>query len=78
MVTGFVDGFRSIADGSWCKVDARRIKSMKQLRELTDEQVSEYKEQGWIVLPGVFSHKEIMVLERTSYNVLKEARARGC
>ena len=44
---------------------------MKHVTELTDEQVSEYNEQGWIVLPSVFSHKEIMVLERTSYDVLK-------
>ena len=44
---------------------------MKHVTELTDEQVSEYKEQGWIVLPSVFSRKEINVLEKTSYDVLK-------
>ena len=44
---------------------------MKRVTELTDKQVIEYKEQGWIVLPSVFSHKEIMVLERTSYDVLE-------
>ena len=44
---------------------------MKQVTALTDEQISEYKEQGWIVLPSVFSRKEINVLEKTSYDVLK-------
>ena len=46
---------------------------MKQMTELTDEQVDEYKEQGRIVLPIVFSHKKITSLERTSYDVLKRA-----
>ena len=31
---------------------------MKQVTELTDEQVSEYKEQGWVVLPTVFLIKK--------------------
>ena len=44
---------------------------MKQVTALTDEQIREYKEQGWIVLPSVFSRKEINVLEKTSYDVLK-------
>ena len=44
---------------------------MKQVTALTDEQIREYKEQGWIVLPSVFSPKEINVLEKTSYDVLK-------
>ena len=44
---------------------------MKQVTALTDEQICEYKEQGWIVLPSVFSRKEINVLEKTSYDVLK-------
>ena len=46
---------------------------MKQMTELTDEQVNEYKEQGRIVLPIVFSHKKITILERTSYDVLKRS-----
>ena len=44
---------------------------MKQVTALTDEQVREYKEQGWIVIPSVFSPKEINVLEKTAYDVLK-------
>ena len=44
---------------------------MKQVTALTDEQIREYKEQGCIVLPSVFSRKEINVLEKTSYDVLK-------
>ena len=31
---------------------------MKQVTALTDEQISEYKEQGWIFLPSVFSLKK--------------------
>ena len=31
---------------------------MKQVTALTDERVREYKEQGWIVLPSVFSVKK--------------------
>ena len=44
---------------------------MTAVMGLTDEQVAEYKEQGWVVLPSVFSREEISVLERTSEEVLK-------
>ena len=46
---------------------------MKEVIAITDERVREYKEQGWIVLPSVFSRKEINVLEKTSYDVLKRS-----
>ena len=39
---------------------------MKEVIAITDERVREYKEQGWIVLPSVFSRKEINILEKTS------------
>ena len=39
---------------------------MKQVTVLTDEQIREYKEQGWIVLPSVFSRKEINVLNKSN------------
>ena len=44
---------------------------MTAVMGLTDEQVAEYKEQGWVVLPSVFSREEISILERTSEEVLK-------
>ncbi|MED5227049.1 MAG: proline hydroxylase, partial [Pseudomonadota bacterium] len=44
---------------------------MTTVMGLTDEQVTEYKEQGWVVLPSVFSREELSVLERTSEEVLK-------
>ena len=44
---------------------------MKQMTELTDAQINEYKEQGWIGLPSVFPLNKINVLERTSYDILK-------
>ena len=37
---------------------------------LTEQQVIEYQNKGWLVLPNVFSKEEIAVLEKTSLKVL--------
>jgi ectoine hydroxylase len=38
---------------------------------LTDEQVAEYREKGWILLPAVFSAEERAVLEAAAFDVLE-------
>ncbi|MBH66782.1 MAG: hypothetical protein CMM58_00355 [Rhodospirillaceae bacterium] len=39
--------------------------------ELTEPQVLEYNEKGWLVLPKLFSNEEISILEKASLEVLK-------
>ena len=38
---------------------------------LNDEQVAEYRDKGWILLPSVFSAKERSVLEAAAFEVLE-------
>ena len=37
---------------------------------LTDEQVAEYNEKGWTLLPSVFSAEERAVMETAAFDVL--------
>jgi ectoine hydroxylase len=39
--------------------------------DLTKEQVSEYDEKGWIVLPQLFSKEEVSILESAAMDVLQ-------
>jgi ectoine hydroxylase len=38
---------------------------------LTNEQVAEYRDKGWILLPSIFSSKERSVLEAAAFEVLE-------
>lgn len=38
---------------------------------LTDEQVDEFRERGWIVIPGVFSADEVRVLSEAALEVME-------
>ena len=39
--------------------------------QLTEEQIFEYNQRGWLVLPRLFSKQEVSVLEKASLEVLK-------
>ena len=39
--------------------------------DLNKEQVSEYGEKGWIVLPQLFSKEEVSILESAAMDVLQ-------
>ena len=39
--------------------------------DLTEKQISEYDENGWILLPELFSKGEISILEAAAMDVLQ-------